>query len=73
MVDMVEEYRMKLLETLSDFDEDLMMQVLEGEEPSIEDIKRVIRKAVCDVEFFPVLCGSAYKRQRRSANARRSC
>lgn len=61
MVDMVEEYRMKLLETLSDFDEDLMMQVLEGEEPSIEDIKRVIRKAVCDVEFFPVLCGSAYK------------
>lgn len=61
MIDQVEEYRMQLLEYLSDYDEDLMMQVLEGEDPSVEDIKRVLRKAVISGEFFPVLCGSAYK------------
>lgn len=61
MVDMMEEYRAKLLEYLADYDEDFMMQVLEGEEPSIEDIKRVLRIAVCSGDFFPVLAGSAYK------------
>ncbi|WP_276906169.1 elongation factor G [Faecalibaculum rodentium] len=59
--DLTEEYRMKLLEYLADYDEDLMMQVLEGEEPSVEEIKRVLRIAVCNGDFFPVLCGSAYK------------
>ncbi|GJM58875.1 elongation factor G [uncultured Dubosiella sp.] len=61
LVDLAEEYRMKLIEYLADYDEDLMMQVLEGEEPSIEEIKRVLRIAVCAGDFFPVLCGSAYK------------
>ena len=61
LVDLTEEYRMKLLEYLADYDEDLMMQVLEGEEPSVEEIKRVLRIAVCSGDFFPVLCGSAYK------------
>lgn len=61
MVDQMEEYREKLLELLADYDEDFMMQVLEGEEPSVEDIKRVMRIAVCNGDFFPVLCGSAYK------------
>lgn len=61
LVDLAEEYRMKLIEYLADYDEDLMMQVLEGEEPSIEEIKRVLRVAVCAGDFFPVLCGSAYK------------
>ncbi len=61
LVDLAEEYRMKLLEYLADYDEDLMMQVLEGEEPSVEEIKRVLRIAVCAGDFFPVLCGSAYK------------
>lgn len=61
MVDQMEEYREKLLELLADYDEDFMMQVLEGEEPSVEDIKRVMRIAVCAGDFFPVLCGSAYK------------
>ena len=61
MVDQVEEYRTKLLEYLADYDEDFMMQVLEGEEPSIDEIKRVLRIAVCAGDFFPVLCGSAYK------------
>lgn len=61
MVPLMEEYREKLLEYLADYDEDFMMQVLEGEEPSIEEIKRVLRIAVCKGDFFPVLCGSAYK------------
>ncbi|MDX8418062.1 MAG: elongation factor G [Absicoccus sp.] len=59
--DQMEEYRTKLLEYLADYDEDFMMQVLEGEEPSVEEIKRVLRIAVCKGDFFPVLCGSAYK------------
>lgn len=61
LVDLMEDYRQKLLEYLADYDEDFMMQVLEGEEPSVEDIKRVLRIAVCNGDFFPVLCGSAYK------------
>ena len=61
MTDLMEEYRMKLLEYLADYDEDFMMMVLEGEEPEISEIKRVLRIAVCTGDFFPVLCGSAYK------------
>ena len=61
MVDLMEEYRMKLLEYLADYDEDFMMMVLEGEEPEIDEIRRVLRIAVCNGDFFPVLCGSAYK------------
>ncbi|MEG0841709.1 MAG: elongation factor G [Erysipelotrichaceae bacterium] len=59
--DKCEEYREKLIEMIADFDDELMMKVLEGEEPTIEEIKHTIRKAVCTGEFFPVLCGSAYK------------
>ena len=61
LVDKCEELRMVLLEKLAAFDDDLMMMVLEGEEPSVEQIKATIRKAVLTGEFFPVLCGSAYK------------
>ena len=61
LVDIVEEKRMELIETIADFDEDIMMQFLEGEEIAEEDIKRVIRQEVLKAEFFPVLCGSAYK------------
>ncbi|MBR0294723.1 MAG: elongation factor G [Bacilli bacterium] len=57
----VSELRAKLLETLANFDEDFMMKVLEGEEPTVEEIKAVIRKAVLTGEFHPVFCGSAYK------------
>ena len=60
-VDEVEALRMELLEQIADYDDDLMMMVLEGEEPSIEMIKAAIRKGVCAADFFPVLCGSAYK------------
>ena len=57
----VEDYRAILLEDLANFDDDLMMKVLDGEEPSVEEIKSTIHKAVISGQFFPVLCGSAYK------------
>jgi len=56
-----ESLRAQLIEMIADYDEDLMMKVLEGEEPTAEEIKRAIRAGVIASEFFPVLCGSAYK------------
>ena len=56
-----EEKRQELLEAIADYDDELMMKVLEGEEPTVEEIKAAIRKGVMTSEFFPVLCGSAYK------------
>lgn len=53
--------RNELLEKISQFDDEFMMKYLEGEEVSVAEIKQVIRKAVIMGEFFPVLCGSAYK------------
>ena len=61
MADLVEEKRMELIEEVADYDDDLMMMVLEGEEPSIDMIKTAIRKGVLTGKFFPVFCGSAYK------------
>ena len=61
MMDDVESYRQALLEMVAEFDDDLMMKVLEGEEPTIEEFKAAIRKAVITGDFYPVLCGSAYK------------
>ena len=61
MVDKVEEYREKLIETAVEQDEDLMMAYLEGEEPSMEDIKACIRKGTRTMDFFPTYCGSAFK------------
>ncbi len=54
-------YRHQLIEAVSDYDEEFMMKVLEGEEVTVEELKEAIRKAVCTGEFFPVLCGAAYK------------
>lgn len=53
--------RAELIENLTAFDDEFMMQVLDGQVPSKEDIKRVIRKAVISGQFFPVFCGSSYK------------
>jgi len=61
MVDKAEEYREKLIETAVEQDDDLMESYLEGEEPSIEDIKRCIRKGTIALDFFPTYCGSAFK------------
>ena len=61
LVESMELHRADLLEALASFDDDFMMKVLEGEEPTVEEIKAVIRKAVLTGEFHPVFCGSAYK------------
>ncbi|HET7522228.1 MAG TPA: elongation factor G [Bacillales bacterium] len=56
-----EEYREKLIEAVSELDEELMMKYLEGEEITTQELKAAIRKGTCNVEFYPVLCGSAFK------------
>ncbi|GKW53787.1 elongation factor G 2 [Pseudoalteromonas sp. NCCP-2140] len=61
MVDKVDEYHEMLVESAVEQDEDLMMAYMEGEEPSLEDIKRCIRKGTRDLAFFPTYCGSAFK------------
>ncbi|MCH1921565.1 elongation factor G [Shewanella sp. A3A] len=61
MVDLVEEYREQMIETAVEQDDDLMEAYMEGEEPSIEDIKRCIRKGTINLAFFPTFCGSAFK------------
>ena len=61
MKDLAVEKRAALVESVADFDEDLMMKVLEGEEPTNEELISAIRKATIAVEFFPVLCGTAFK------------
>ncbi len=61
MVDQVEEYREKLIEMAVEQDDDIMMAYMEGEEPSMDDIKRCIRKGTIALDFFPTYCGSAFK------------
>ncbi|QUJ66158.1 elongation factor G [Photobacterium sp. GJ3] len=61
MVDDVEAYREELVETAVEQDDALMEAYMEGEEPSVEDLKRCIRKGTRDLAFFPTFCGSAYK------------
>ena len=59
--DLVEEWRTKLIESVAELDEELMMKYLEGEEFTKDEIKAALRKGTIDVEIFPVLCGSSYK------------
>ncbi|TCK18740.1 translation elongation factor 2 (EF-2/EF-G) [Thiogranum longum] len=61
MVDIVEEWREKLIETAVEQDDDLMEAYLEGEEPSVDDLKRCIRKGTIALDFFPTYCGSSFK------------
>jgi elongation factor G len=61
MHDDVEMYRKQLIETALEMDDDLLMAYIEGEEPSIDDIKRCIRKGTLELAFFPTYCGSAFK------------
>ncbi|QFU22991.1 elongation factor G [Shewanella eurypsychrophilus] len=61
MVDLVEEYREMLIETALEQDDDLLEAYMEGEEISIEDIKRCIRTGTRKIDFFPTYCGSAFK------------
>ena len=59
--DQAEEYREKLIEAVAEFDEEFMEKYLGGEEISVDELKDAIRKATLSVEFFPVVCGSAFK------------
>ncbi len=61
MKGLAEEYRTKLIEAVAEYDEDLMMKYLEGEEISEEEIVKVLRAATIDRSLVPVTCGSAYK------------
>ena len=61
MVDDLEKYHEQLIETAVEQDDDLMMAYMEGEEVSIDDIKRCIRKGTIALDFFPTYCGSAFK------------
>ena len=61
MADEAELYRSELVEKICELDDDLMMAYLEGEEPSNEELKAVLRKATCTCEAIPVCCGTAYR------------
>ncbi|ALC83330.1 MULTISPECIES: elongation factor G [Bacillus] len=59
--ELAEEHRANLVEAVAELDEELMEKYLEGEEITIPELKAAIRKGTCNVEFYPVLCGSAFK------------
>ena len=61
MKEKAEEYHEKMIESICETDEELMMAYLEGEEIAIEDLKAALRKATCEVQIIPVLCGTAYR------------
>ena len=61
MKDDAELYHTELVEKICELDDDLMMEYLEGEEPSVEALKAVLRKATCECAAIPVCCGSAYR------------
>lgn len=54
-------YRTELVEKICELDDDLMMMYLEGEEPSVEEMKKVLRRATCECQAIPVCCGTAYR------------
>ncbi len=61
MKDDAELYRTELVEKICELDDDLMMEYLEGEEPSVEALKAALRKATCECSAVPVCCGTAYR------------
>ena len=61
MKDDAELYRTELVEKICELDDDLMMEYLDGNEPSVADLKKVLRKATCECTAVPVCCGSAYR------------
>lgn len=61
MKDLIAEWREKLIETAVEQDDDLLEQYLDGNEPSVEDLKRCIREGTIKLDFFPTYCGAAFK------------
>ena len=61
LLEKAQAYRTEMIEKISETDDDLMMKYLEGEEPTIDELKEALRKAVCDNKIVPVTCGTAFK------------
>jgi len=61
MRELAEEYRLKLVEAVSDFDDEIMEKYLDGETVGIDQLKTAIRKATIDVKMVPVVCGTSYR------------
>ena len=61
MADQVEKYREELIDAVAEFDDDVMEKYLEGEEPTIDELKMCIRKGTIATKLFPTFCGSAFK------------
>ena len=61
MLEKAKQYRADMVEKISETDDDLMMKFLEGEEPTVEELKKALRKAVCNNQIVPVTCGTAFK------------
>ena len=61
LTEKADEYRTAIIEAVADYDEDLMVKYLDGEEVTVEELKEAIRKATVDNKIIPVLCGSAFK------------
>ena len=61
MVEKANEYHAALVEAISEHDDELMMKFLEGEEPTMEELKKVLRKATCENKIVPMCCGTAFK------------
>ncbi len=61
MLEQAQKFRAEMVERISETDDDLMMKYLEGEEPTIDELKAALRKAVCNNQIVPVCCGTAFK------------
>ncbi|MGM9993682.1 MAG: elongation factor G [Candidatus Avigastranaerophilus sp.] len=61
MLEKAQQYRAEMIEKISETDDDLMMKFLEGEEPTVAELKAALRKAVCTNQIVPVCCGTAFK------------
>ncbi len=61
MKDLAQEWRTKMVEQLCDLDEDMMLEYLDGKEPSVDEMKKVLRKGCCEGTAIPVTCGTAYR------------
>ena len=61
MLEKAQQYRADMVEKISETDDDLMLKFLEGEEPTVDELKAALRKAVCNNQIVPVCCGTAFK------------
>jgi elongation factor G len=61
MKELADKYHTELVEKICELDDDLMMKYLDGEEPSVDELKAVLRKATCECSAVPVCCGTAYR------------